>query len=92
MGDGIVLYISRTRSGVKCQYRDYNGLADGIFSKGYVRYFYDENALEKAFDYADRKAEKFDDYSVEAAPYVERPGANEQREQQCTAANSGENK
>jgi len=65
MSDGIVLYVARTPTGVKVQYRDYGGLADGLFSKGYVRYFYGEDAVNDAVSYAERWADKNDNYAVE---------------------------
>jgi len=71
IGNEVVLYIAPTPSGCKVEYRNGHGLADGMFSKGYTRYFTDKYPLEKATDYAERKAEQHEDYRIQYAPSVE---------------------
>jgi len=70
IGDETVLYVAPTPSGYKVEYRNGQGLGDGLFSKGYTCYFTDENPLQKAIEYAKRKAEQYDDYRVLVAPHV----------------------
>jgi len=69
---GTVLYVAQTPTGVKVQYRDYSGLAEGLFTKGYTRYFYGEGALDAALSYAGGKAERMDDYEVQTARAIDR--------------------
>jgi hypothetical protein len=68
----IVLYVAQTPTGVKVQYRDYSGLAEGLFSKGYTRYFYGEDALGDALSYAERKAEQMGGYEVQTTRAIDR--------------------
>lgn len=56
----IVFRIHKTPKGVKVMKYDGYGLADGIFTKPYTRYFYGDNAEEKAEQYAENKVEKID--------------------------------
>jgi len=67
MSDEVILYVARTSKGAKIEYRNYTGLSDGLFSKGYTRYFYGDESLSKALESARRKANHFDNYDVKIA-------------------------
>jgi hypothetical protein len=72
MSQRVVLYVARTRRGAKVEHREYGGLADGFFVKGYTHYRYTEDALADALDYAERKADEYDDYEVRLSPQLQR--------------------
>lgn len=57
----IVFRVHKTSKGYKVSKYDGTGLADGVFTKPYTRYFYGDDGEEKAHDYARRKAEELDD-------------------------------
>lgn len=57
----IILAVRGTGGGVKVIERDHTGLADGFFTKRNRRYFYGEDAEQKAHNYAENTAEKIRD-------------------------------
>lgn len=61
IGQEIVLRVRSTGTGVKVVQFDGTGLAEGIMTKRNRRYFYDDNAEEKATEYAYQKQEKLED-------------------------------
>ncbi|RQG93760.1 hypothetical protein [Natrarchaeobius oligotrophus] len=61
IGQEVVFRIRRTGSGVKVIEYDGTGLADGYMAKSNRRYFYGDDAEEKATEYAYRTQEKLED-------------------------------
>ena len=93
IGQEIVLRVQSTGSGVKVIRYDGTGLADGYMSKRHLRYFYGEDAEEKATEYAERQREdiaedrdcpvtvaEFDDSIAETLADVHESGGNEDGE------------
>jgi len=60
VGNEHIFRVSKTVKGVKVTQYDGTGLADGIFTKPRQRYFYGEDAKEKARQYAENRAEEMD--------------------------------
>lgn len=58
IGQEVVYRVSATGSGVRVSRYDGIGLAEGIAGARHVRYFYSDDAEEKATEYAYRKAER----------------------------------
>lgn len=60
IGQEVVYRVASTGTGIRVTRYDGRGLADGIMGKRILRYFYDDNAEEKATKYARKKARKID--------------------------------
>jgi len=61
IGQEVVLRVQSTGSGVKVIRYDGTGFADGIMSKRNLRYFYGDEARQKATEYAYRKRDEMSD-------------------------------
>jgi len=57
----IVFRIRKTGKGVKVTKLDGTGLAGGIYTKPYQRYFYGDHAEEKAEQFAENKVHQLDE-------------------------------
>jgi len=71
IGQEIVLRVRSTGKGVKVREFDGTGLAEGIMSARDRRYFYGDDAKDKATEYAYRTADKIRDQRDEQVTVVE---------------------
>jgi ribosomal protein L20 len=60
IGQEIVFRVRSTGKGTRVTRYDGVGLAEGIAGRRHLRYFYGDNADEKATDYAYKKADRQD--------------------------------
>ena len=58
LGDKIVFRVRSTPKGCKVVKYDGLGLGSNLFTKHHLRYFYGEDAEEKAAEYAHKKSEQ----------------------------------
>lgn len=58
IGQEVVFFVRSTGRGMRVHRLDGTGLREGIAGKRILRYFYGEDAKEKAHAYAERRAER----------------------------------